>query len=92
MRARSGSAPTTFGGTATIAARAETCTEPRVDLDAVVAPAQRRAPGVEDDAVAEPLREPQRDQLRAADDAGVEAEVGLEQFSTLPAPATVARR
>ena len=50
-----------------------------IDLDAAVVPAQRPHGGVEDDAVAEPLGLPERDQLRAADDAGVEAEVGLEQ-------------
>ena len=50
-----------------------------IDLDAAVVPAQRPHGGVEDDAVAEPLGQPERDQLRAADDAGVKAEVRLEQ-------------
>ena len=83
--------PATFGGTATIARW-------RGDADARPPRARRRRRSqrtrphrrVEDDAVAEALGEPERDQLRAADDARVEAEVGLEQVRDAAAPATVA--
>ena len=72
--------PTTFGGTATIAVPGETVTEPAsTSTPSVACQRSVRTGSVEHDAVAEPLGQPERDQLRAADDARVEAEVGLEQ-------------
>ena len=69
-----------FGATATIAARAATVTCPGVDLDASVRPADRAHGSIEDDALAELLRHPQRDELRAADDAVGEALLGREEL------------
>src|SRR5438093_10393231 len=52
----------------------------RVDVDTPLRPADAPDRGVEDDPIAEPLRESQREELRAADDSVGEALIRLEQL------------
>ena len=69
-----------FGATATIAASRRHADTPGVDLHGALRPADRANGSVEHDAVAEVLGHPQRDQLRAADDAIREALLRCEEL------------
>ena len=69
-----------FGATATIAALRDDLHVPGVDLHAAVSPTDRPHGSAEHDSFAELLGHPDRNQLRAADDAVREALLGREQL------------